>query len=735
MKRLSVGMLLLASLAATTGCNDSASDLGFDPVDIEFQTHTLALTKATGCDDYRAHVLDSLARRIADTRFGYYYGGIDYVEDAATPGNEAENAGGSASSGSSAGEFTTTNVQEKGVDEPDTVKNDGQYMYSIKDDHVVITKVWPAEEMTVVASLPNALDGRDTSDDEHSWVYPKGLMLAGTHLFEIGTVYSYSHSEDKWYGNYNSVASVRVFDVSDPKNPKLVKTHQIEGYYEDARLVNNRLHVVSSAEPSFDWFDVHELADESIPSVPKYEHEDCWDAVEWTGDSEKWEKDAEKCRQFENEWSDQYEDNVKAYLPVIRGWLEEKYPSINNIKLPQYSDGNVSRDAFGCAEIYIPSTSSNDDGFLIVSEISGDNFENFSAQAVADEGWTIYASTDNLYVASNSYNWYWFDSDSTGYSHIHHFNLGDSAGHVKYINSAELEGYVTNQFWLSEYDNHLRVVSNPSYWGNSPKGHSLSVLDINTPNVMNITGSVSGFGKDERIYAARMFGNKGFVVTFRNTDPLFTFDLSDPANPVLAGELKIPGYSAYIHPVGENHLLTIGKAGDESGALTGMQLQLFDVTDLANPSLKYSKIVTQDSYVSDEDRYYSSYSWSEALSNHHAFNYHEGSGLLAIPVNISSYSYKFSDYDWSSKYFSGMFIYRVKPDSDFEFLGGVNHSEIDSDDSSYYYSWWNNVDRARFYFAQSGVYDKDAYVYTISNNGIKVNDANNPFVEIKSVKF
>ncbi len=735
MKRFSICMLLFLSITASTGCNDASSsdELDFDPIDIEYQTHSLALTKANSCDDYRAHVLDSLARRIADVRFSgssYYWGEI--ADDAVN--SPSSNETGGSSNGSSAGEFTTTNVQEKGVDEPDTVKNDGQYMYAIKGDHVVITKVWPAEEMAVVSTLPRALDGKEqTNGKRESWVSPSGLMLSGTHLFELGTVHSYTYDDNRWYGNYESVVSIRVFDVSDPINPQLVKTHQIEGHFQDARFVNNRLHVISSAEPSFDWYDVYELAESSIPTVPRYDHKDCWDKLDW--DDDNWDEEWDKCIAYEKDWEKQYESNVNKYLPVIRGWLEAKYPTISNIKLPQYSDGSISREAFGCEEMYIPGTSSTDDGFLVVSEISGDSFENFTAQAVADYGWTVYASTENLYVVSNSYNWSWFDGDSNGYSHIHHFNLGDSAGHVKYVNSGELDGFVTDQFWLSEYDNHLRVVTNSGLWGNSVKGHTLSVLDINSPKVMNVTGSVSGFGKNESIYAARMFGKKGYVVTFRNTDPLYAFDLSDPNKPMIAGELKITGYSSYIHPVGENHLLTIGKSGDESGNITGMHLQLFDVSDLSNPTLKYNVKVSQDTYISDDDRYYSSYGWSEALSNHHAFNYHEGSGLLAIPVNISSYSYTFADYDWSSKYFSGMFIYRVTPDSDFEFLGGIDHSNIDKNSNEAYRYWWSSVDRARFYFAQNGVYDENAYVYTISDIGIKVNNANNPSEEIKSVNF
>lgn len=718
MKKIWIGALCVASLMAI-GCNEVVDGDGLgEPVGsmaIEFSTHSLALSQANSCDDYRKHVLDSLAREIAYNRFVAYGGGLMY-EDGDAVANEPEASPGSNDGGEKAGDYTQTNVQEAGADELDTVKNDGKYMYSVRGNDIHITQVWPPEEMNETSIISLGLDGK------HSYGYVKGLMLSGDKLLVLSNEETWEDSDD-WYRTYSEYVVVRVYDISDRTAPKLTKTHQADGWLEDARLIKNRLHLVSNVEMGVSWYQLYKLSDADIPGVPKFKSpwdDDDFRYSDWS--SEQWDdyyKQAEA-------WYAARKENIQKYLPNIRAWLEQKYPSIDDFKWPKYSDGKNSRDAVSCADVYIPATTSRDNGVLLISEISGDNFEKYSARALADAGWTIYASTENLYIASNSSYWWsdcmFDDKECKPYSHIHHFNLGDADGQVRYINSAEVSGMVNSQFNMSEYDGHLRVVSSPVYWGNSPSGHSLSVYDIKTPNVMAQTGSVSGFGKDERVYAARMFGKKGFVVTFRNTDPLFTFDLSDPNAPKNVGELHIPGNSTYIHPVGENHLLTIGEDGTEDGRLTGIQLQLFDVTDLANPTQKYKTVIAQDKV--ENDSY--SYGWSEAMYDHHALNYHEGSGLLAVPININSW--KAHDYH----HFSGMLVYKVGPDKDFELVGGVDHSDLVPKNDYY---WWTSLDRARFYFKDAGVYDQNAYVYTISNYGIKVNDANAPKTEIAVVKY
>ena len=757
MKKLTICALSLAVACSMLGCNDSEDftckdcadicpsegctdvtdpdpTLNVDTHPIDLSTRSMALVKAASCDDLRSHLLDALAMRVADQRFNtpaYCWGPWDYAVDDAADYKEESSAMppvAANDAGSSAGEFTTTNVQEAGVDELDTVKNDGEYMYAIRGNEIHISKIWPASDMKEVATIER--DHIDSDSNSYSWLEPHGLFLTDDHkLIDISTKETWSYSGYYWYGNYSGIVSVRVFDVSDPSHPKLVKTHQVNGIFEDARFIDNRLHLVTSAEPTYSWYDIDQLAKDDIPGVPKF-HNPC-DDVDYD-ERDKWSPEAwEAYEKAEEAWLAKGEENTKAYLPVIRAWLDKQYPELTDFKWPTYNDGKTSRPALDCKDLYIPAMASDKDGFLMVSEISGKDFGDFNSVAVADSGWTVYASQKNLYVSSFSYDWYWTcDNNCGNYTHIHHFDLGDKAGSVAYVNSGEINGIADNPFFYSEYDNHLRVVSSPDTW-NSPTGHKLSIFDIKSPVVMKETGSIEGFGKDESIYAARMVGDRGYVVTFRNTDPLFVFDLSNHTKPILAGELKINGYSSYIHPVGKDHLLTIGMNGDDFGLVGGMKLDLYDVSNPAAPK-RVAQTVIDDAYDEPgEGRYSSSYSWSDAISNHHAFQYHEGSGLLAIPVNIDKWSCSYSGYDYSYEYFSGMFVYRIKTGSDFKFVGGVDHSDLVSDD----YSWWTDVNRSRFYFKNAGVYDQDAVIYTMSRHGIKANDANNPDTQLGVIKY
>ncbi|MBO4351259.1 MAG: beta-propeller domain-containing protein [Proteobacteria bacterium] len=732
MKKLAIFALSLSAIAAMSACsdsNDNNSFSGYKPIDIT--SKQLALTKAASCDDYRNHVLDGLAMAIAKERFeGYYYWGP--MEDVAVDAEPSAAEEPGSVKEESAGEYTTTNVQEAGVDELDTVKNDGNYMYTIRDNEIHISKIWPVTDMKEVATIEREkVEYHNQNTD--SWFSPAGIFLTDDKkLIDIGQRHIWHYdNEDDWFGHYTGLVNVRIFDVSNPSSPKLLKRHQLEGEFVDARLIDNRLHLVSSATPTYNWYDAYKLSKEDIPGVPKFydpyddenfRHSD-WSSEEWSA-----------YYQAEEEWYNKRDEHIAQYLPAIRAWLDEKYPTLEAPNWPNYYDGKTVRPAVGCTDLYIPAVASQKEGFLLVSEFTGSNYENYQATAIADDGWLVYASQKNLYISSFSYNWWWScgADECENYTHIHHFNLGNQQGDVQYINSAEINGIANDSFYYSEYKDHLRVFSGENRWWNaSEKGHKLSVLDINTPSVMTQTGFVEGFGKNERIYSARMVGDRGYVVTFRNTDPLFVFDLSNPANPKQTGELKINGYSSYIHPVGKDHLLTIGEDGDDDGNLNGMKLDLYDVSNPANPVLKYQTKINEEKYEYDGETSSGSYGWSDAMYNHHAFQYHEGSGLLAIPVNIRKWSHSYKDHSHSYERFSGMFVYRVKPDSDFEFLGGVDHADLVGDEKH----WWTSVNRSRFYFKTAGVYDKDAYIYTISNHGLKASDANDPDKSFGVIKY
>jgi hypothetical protein len=285
-----------------------------------------------------------------------------------------------------------------------------------------------------------------------------------------------------------------------------------------------------------------------------------------------------------------------------------------------------------------------------------------------------------------------------------------------------VDGYVINQFSFSEYNGALRVATtqddivqvSENQWQRLQKNH-LSVLVDDSNGNLNIAGEVRGFAPDESIRSARFFGERGFVVTFRNVDPLFTFDLSDPANPVLRGELTIPGFSTYMHLYDDNHLITIGRAGGEggTGVGNGIQLQLIDISDMSNPVVRHS----------DTPANPGGWSWSEAEYDHKAFTFYQPASLLAIPMQISP--------DFSSDVFSGVVAFEVTLESGFNELGRVDHSDLAYE----YYCVANSGSLMAPYVddCANGWYmqwaaprrsivmtdENDAYLYTLSDAGLK----------------
>ena len=264
------------------------------------------------------------------------------------------------------------------------------------------------------------------------------------------------------------------------------------------------------------------------------------------------------------------------------------------------------------------------------------------ADALMTDGDTVYASEDRLYVASQR----WLPSDAprgeildesaTG---LHAFST-EKPGETAYAGSGEVPGYLLNQWSLSEHEGTLRAAttSMPPWESDAKSESAVRTLQEHDGRLVQV-GSVGGLGRGERIYAVRYIGDTGFVVTFRQVDPLYTLDLSDPKAPRVAGELKVPGYSAYLHPLGDGLLLGVGQDATEAGRRTGVQLSLFDVSNLAKP-------VRLDQHAVGGN------SWTAVESDHHAFLWWAPERLAVIPVVRY-------DEDYVDAAFAGSLAFRV----------------------------------------------------------------------------
>jgi uncharacterized secreted protein with C-terminal beta-propeller domain len=273
---------------------------------------------------------------------------------------------------------------------------------------------------------------------------------------------------------------------------------------------------------------------------------------------------------------------------------------------------------------------------------------------------------------------------------------------TKYVGSVTLPGHILNQFAMDEADGVLRVASTKGWVPDPTVISYLTTFGMQAGNLAQL-GQIGGIGPQEDIRAVRFDGNRGFVVTFKKTDPLFVFDLTDATQPTLMGELQIPGFSTYMQRLDDTHMLAIGFTADDHESFAyfnGIQIQIFDVTDLANPKLAWKTVIGTRG------------SSSEALTNHLAFNYFAPKQLLALPMTICEGGNQSGGYG-TDMTFSGLIVYRVTPESGFSLTGKVAHDP----DGATCSNWWADASST---VKRSIIMDD--YVYSVSEKRIKVNN-------------
>ena len=513
------------------------------------------------------------------------------------------------------------------------------------------------------------------------------------------------------YENDFNGTQYTFIDVSDRENPIETRTIQIEGYQADARMVDNDMYFVLNH-----WLDLPSEAwdimwDDSL-GLPE---------VDWNLTDEELELDMDTKR----------EQARQILAPLIEDMVADW--DVADL-LPQWKDSagaNTFEPMYDCADLYRPSNVSQ---YNMLSLFHVDIEEDTTdATGLMSNGWTIYASQENLYVAQTSRWWWWGWGSMDLSTHIHKFELNPDS-EPEYVASGSVDGWIYDQFAMSEYDGHLRVASTELdwWWGSNlddeEVGSNVSILQDVGSGLLREVGSVTGIAPGEQIMACRMMGEKGYVVTFEQTDPLFTIDLANPLAPEVIGELHIPGFSTYLHPMDGDHLLAIGMAGLEDGTLTGMAVNIFDVSDFSTPLLKHQYEITNPD---------AGWSWSEALWEHHAFTYHRD--VLTIPAYRYDYTEN-SDGSFEYDYFSGALSFDIDTDEGISMLGEVDHHPLVEESQCLYslnydyyeedvcddWAWYANVRR--------NVYIEDN-LFSISNYGVRITDLNDPTTSIKDVLF
>lgn len=358
---------------------------------------------------------------------------------------------------------------------------------------------------------------------------------------------------------------------------------------------------------------------------------------------------------------------------------------------PQYIDTATGEEiksiGFDCI-YYIPEF--EDTNYLNIAAFNITNNEPANITSYLGGGSQVYSSATNLYITRTKYN---YDDGSEINTEIYKFNLKDAT--CTFSKTGKVPGSVLNQFSMDEKDGYFRIATTDSTsWNSESNTNNLYVLNEN----LEIVGKVEGLAPGERIYSVRFMGNRAYMVTFVQTDPLFVIDLSDPTNPTVLGELKIPGYSKYLHPYDETHLIGFGENtklvnygyGDQV-VTDGMKIALFDVTDPNNPTEMYSVNIGEEG------------TYSELLNNHKALLFSKEKNIIAFPISITGEDYEVT--------FQGAIVYGLSLENGFEEKGRITN--IENDINKYYPR--NSIQRI--------IYINDT-LYTLSRNLIKATDMN-----------
>ena len=310
----------------------------------------------------------------------------------------------------------------------------------------------------------------------------------------------------------------------------------------------------------------------------------------------------------------------------------------------------------------------------------------------------VYASPQSLYVTMRHY-WRLGVPAGQDHTYIHKFDVATDPLRARYVASGGVPGHIVNQFSLGEDKGYLRVATTQALLGQTTNG--VHVLQARGSRLEQV-GAVAGLAAGERLFSSRFEGDRGYLVTYRQVDPLFTLDLSDPRQPRQVGELKVPGFSTYLHPIDKDHLLAIGRETTQTPQgerLLGLALQIFDVSNIASPRLMHKQVVGTWS------------SSSEAEHDHKAFNFFASRGLLAIP---------FSDWTASRTEFrSTLELFRVGLAEGIIPAGSVDHSDLSRPEAYRGYPWPYSPRVRRSIMMED-------FVYSISMGGVKVSPSADP---------
>lgn len=569
-------------------------------------------------------------------------------------------------SGAAAPDYSGTNVQVRGVDEADVVKTDGKFIYQVNEQKVLIIRAYPADKMEIVKTI----------EFEDKNFTPQELYVDKKHLVVIGST-NYNtpmlqpepgqapvekrvqQTMPEIYPPFlvrNTVKAI-IFDITNKEDISKIRETELDGVYISSRKIGSSLYL--AANKYIDYY----LIEKDQLSTPAF-------------------RDSAASGKF----TDILYEDIK-YFP---GSPEPNYLMIASLDLEKPA-------------------------------------EQMEVSTYLGAGQNIYSSEQNLYVAVTQYNTPLSDSiikqkaarlirpQYQSGTTIYKFGL--NRGQTNYLGKGEVPGTILNQFSMDEHNGYFRIATTKGeVWlgGDNTSKNNVYILDQN----LKITGKIEDIAPGERIYSVRFMGGRAYMVTFKKVDPLFVIDLSVPKAPEILGQLKIPGYSDYLHPYDENHIIGFGKdaaeiPGQNWGYYQGMKIAVFDVSDVEHPIEKFKELIGDRGTD------------SELLHNHKALLFSKAKNLLAFPVRVMEIKDKVPGENAIQQYgqfsFQGAYVYNIDLVNGFKLKGKITHHDTGYDtgyntEFDRYSEMKNDVERI--------MYIEDT-LYTTSKGMIKAHDLAN----------
>lgn len=597
-------------------------------------------------------------------------------------------------------DYSTTNVQVANVDEPDYIKNDSKYVYIVSRNTLSIIDAYPAEDAKVILKIALDIESQ----------YIQNMFLNEDRL----VIFYNGQSDDEIIPqfdfiprrSYSSVTHALIVDVSDKEKPTILKDYTIDGHFKDARMIGNYAYFVTNNYINYQYPKLPVILENSIrimtpdafyfDNIEEFSNFSTLTAIDIFGDTINSETFLMGHTGAFYVSEDNFYLTYQQYMPNVfyENSAQNRFFDVIVPLLPNEIQNEIKL-------IQNDSTLSSSTQWIQISELMQKSYNEMDK----NEKEKLFEKIKN---ALNEYDVK--IQEDTRKTIIHKISIDEEK--IKYVAKGEVPGRLLNQFSMDQSGDRFRVATTTeiyTQYEGTIRSNAVYVLD----EKLDIVGQLEDIAPEESIFSARFMGDRLYLVTFQQIDPFFVIDLSSDT-PKILGELKITGFSNYLHPFDEEHVIGVGRDTKEidNGRVQqlGIKISLFNVSDVNN--LK----VAGDIIIGDSSTH------SEALYNHKAFFFDKTRGVISIPISgdvkgLENTSSKMFAPDYNR--WSGFYVFDVDKSNGFEVKGTITHSDSDS---RYY-----GMSNARTFYI-------DDVLYTASQGYLKMNSFDN-LDKINSIKL